>query len=397
MHTADEMEKEADELDAVADSLRKWIKQSQGRTKIEGAIALARSRPEIAVKPEELDRKPMLLNVPNGTIELDTGTLREHRREDMLTRLCPAEYDPEASAPTFEKFLLEIMEGKEHLVAYLRRVFGYALTGEVSEDALWIFHGGGANGKTTLLEAVAFTVGPEYTATLAPDLLLVKRDSAHPTGLADLHGKRLTFTSELGDERRLAEGLVKQLTGRDTIKARRMREDFWEFLPTHKIVLATNHKPEIRGTDHAIWRRIRLVPFEVTFADEEQDKDLPAKLRAEGPGILAWLVRGAVEWHQSRLQDPPEVLAATEDYRQESDTIGDFLAECCLTGDTLYKAMGGVLYDAYKDWIKREGRGDPISGTAFGLRMAERFKKVRQATGVWYVGLGLKDDRKEEA
>lgn len=392
----DAMAEQSSKLEAEANAFRNWGRASQSRPRMEAAVALARSRGQVLVMPDMLDREPTLFNVLNGTIDLTTGEIRPHRRKDMLTKLCPLAYDPDATAPTWDRFLLEIMEGKENLVAYLRRVFGYAVTGDVREDALWIFHGGGANGKTTLLEAVASTMGPDYAATLAPELLLVKRNEPHPTGLADLHGKRLAYTHEVEEGRRLAEGLVKQLTGRDRIKARHMREDFWEFEPTHKIILATNHKPEIRGGDLAIWRRIRLVPFEVTFPEDRQDKDLPTKLSAERVGILAWLVRGAMEWHRKGLEDPLEVRAATEAYREEADPVGDFLAERCVAGNDLYRVRAAELYEAFVAWDRRSGGGDPMSGTAFGRRITERFSKVKESSGLWYVGVALRDQRNED-
>ncbi len=390
---ADALRAQRERLLSVSKALRSWARQSEGRTRIEAAFALAKSRTEVQVLPDALDRDSFAFNVANGTLDLRTATLRPHNPKDLLTRLCDVEYLPNAKAPTFERFLLDIMGDRQTMVAYLRRLLGYCLTGEVREDALWIFHGGGANGKSTLLEAVAGTIGADYSATVAPDLLLERRGGeAHPTGLADLHGKRLTYTHEIDEGRKLAEGLVKQLTGRDKIKARRMREDYWEFSPTHKIILATNHKPEIHGADFAIWRRIRLVPFDVTFPPERQDKELPAKLRSERPGILAWLVRGAMEWFREGLADPPEVLDATADYRGEADPVADFLAECCVTGADHYKAKAGQLYDVYTEWHRRERGSEPMTGTAFGQRIADRFRKVRGASGVWYVGIAVRGE-----
>lgn len=386
---------EVKKLEGQARMIRDWIKQSQSRMRIEAAIALARSRPEVQARPANFDQKPMLFNVENGTIELDSGTLHEHRREDMLTKLAPVKYNPAAKAPTWERFLLEIMDGKAHLVEYLRRVFGYCMTGDVREDALWICHGGGANGKSTLLDTISYTMGREYAAPIAPDLLMEKRGEAHPTGLADLFGMRMVYTHEIDEGKKLAEGLTKQLTGRDRIKARRMREDFWDFAPTHKIILATNHKPEITGTDYAIWRRIRLVPFDITFTPELQDKELPAKLRAEREGILVWLVSGAVEWCVKGLEDPPEVQAATKAYRDEADPLADFLAECCVTGSENYRTKAGTLFESFTEWHRRERGGDGMSGVIFARRLAEKFYKSKTNAGAWYTGVALRANPEE--
>ena len=194
----------------------------------------------------------------------------------------------------------------------MQRLAGYALTGDTSEHVLPFLYGTGANGKTTLINALMQTLG-DYAQLAAPDLLLAKR-GAHPTELADLFGMRFVASASVEDGRRLAESLAKQLTGGDRVKARRMREDFWEFEPTHKIFLAANHKPIVRGTDHGIWRRVKLVPFTVTVPAEEQDKRLAEKLTAEAAGILAWAVRGCLDWQSDGLGEPEEVKAATKEY-----------------------------------------------------------------------------------
>src|SRR5262249_22300760 len=204
------------------------------------------------------------------------------------------------------------------LIAYVRRLCGYCLTALVCEQFLWIFWGTGANGKTTFLNTLFGVLGADYAMHAAGDFLVAKKD-AHPTERADLFGKRLVVTAEPEQGRRLAEALVKQLTGGDRIRARRMKENFWEFAPSHKLVLCTNHKPRIRGNDHAIWRRVRLVPFTATFQEHQQDKQLAQKLRAELPGILAWMVRGCLEWQRDGLGLPAVVKAATEEYRSEED------------------------------------------------------------------------------
>ncbi|MGH7378091.1 MAG: DNA primase family protein, partial [Candidatus Methylomirabilales bacterium] len=246
-------------------------------SRIRAMLSLAESEPGVPVEPGAFDADPWLFNCLSGTLDLRTGELRPHRREDLLTKLAPVDYDPGAKAPTWTAFLDHIMAGNREVIEYLQRAVGHALTGDVREQVLQFLHGTGANGKTTFLNAILDAVG-DYGKQAAPELLTIKYGTEHPTGLADLRGCRFVASIEVEEGKRLAEVLVKQLTGGDRLKARFMRENFFEFTPTHKIFLAVNHKPVIRGTDHAIWRRIRLVPFTVTIPDAEQDKAATAPL-----------------------------------------------------------------------------------------------------------------------
>ena len=190
------------------------------------------------------------------------------------------------------------------------------------------------------------------------DLLLMKRDTDHPTALTDLHGKRLVACIETDDGRRLAEALVKELTGGDPIRARRMREDFWQFMPTHKVVLACNHRPTVRGTDHAIWRRLKLVPFNVVIPPKERDKQLPAKLREELPGILAWAVRGCLDWQQHGLGEPKAIIDATADYQTTEDMLLNFIDECCVIARQR-EGQGRRLVGRLQGVERRQAHDDP--------------------------------------
>jgi P4 family phage/plasmid primase-like protien len=368
--------------------LAKHAMKSEGKGSIEAMIALAQSEPGIPITPDQLDRDPWLLNCKNGTINLRTGDLQDHSREDLITKIAPIEYDPNAEGPAWLAFLARILP-PEALRRFVQRAIGYAATGEVSEEVLVILYGVGANGKSTLVNAVMAALG-DYAMQAAPDLLMAKRGS-HPTELADLFGARFVASVEVEEGRRLAESLVKQLTGRDPIKARRMREDFWQFDPTHTVFLATNHRPEVRGTDHAIWRRIKLVPFEVTIPEAQQDKKLPKKLRAELPGILAWIVRGCQEWLREGLGEPEEVKAATEGYRSEMDVLAAFIEDRCVVDP---KASVGAtpLYEKYKAWCDDSGE-NKLTQTKFGLRLKERGFRNEKAQRVTWHGIGLREDR----
>ena len=356
----------ADEIWATArdvddGKLLKFAASVASRRAIDAMLALAQS--DLPILPDEMDRDGWLLNCPNGTLDLRSGTLREHRREDSLTLLCPTRFNPKAKAPRWERFLKVVFAGDAELIRFVQRCLGYSLTGDVREQILLILWGVGANGKSTLLNAFLHALGTDYAMQAAPDLLITKRGDSHPTERADLFRKRFVSAVETEDGRKLAESLVKQLTGGERIRARRMRKDFFEFNPTHKLVLCTNHKPRVKGTDHAIWRRIRLIPFTQRFEADRQDKTLPDKLAAEAEGILAWAVRGCLDWQANGLGEPSAVKAATADYRNSQDAIAEFIGDCCSVGDLLW-TRSGDLRAAYETWCKE--RGDrPAGGTTF--------------------------------
>jgi putative DNA primase/helicase len=359
--------------DETAKRLGKWATSSLSESKLRAMISLAQSEPGIPVLPEEMDVSKDLLNVLNGTIDLRTGELREHRREDLITKLAPVDYAPASDAPAWAQTLARVLPALE-VRAFFRKVCGYALTGDVSEQMLPVLYGTGANGKSTVLNALLAVLG-DYGMQAAPDLLVAKK-GAHPTELADLFGMRFVASIEVEDGRRLAESLVKQLTGGDRIKARKMKQDFWEFEPTHKVLMACNHKPQVRGTDNAIWRRIRLVPFTETIPPAEQDKHLPDKLLEERAGILAWAVEGCLEWRREGLQAPDAVRKATGEYRAEMDVLGAFLKECCKQGPDENEAASD-LYTAYKLWCQ-DGGERAETQRRFGSQLRERgFERYR--------------------
>ncbi len=366
----------------------KWALKSESAPRLHAMVTLAESEPMIPVLPHQLDANSWLLNCLNGTLELRTGTLREHRREDLLTKCCPVEYDAEATCPRWIAFLSDVMAGNQALMDYLQRAVGYSLTGSVEEQCLFFLYGTGQNGKSTFLGVLQAMLG-DYAMQAIPELLIVRGNEQHPTERADLFGKRLVTTIEVESGKRLAEALVKQLTGGDRIRARRMREDFWEFEPTHKIWLAANHKPVIRGQDHAIWRRIRLIPFTVKIPDEKKDPTLFDKLKGELPGVLAWAVRGCQEWQRIGLAEPAEVTQAVHAYQAEMDTIGQFLKDCCFLrpGRTDIKAQSSVLHEAFCKWS-----GDySVSQKAFSERLLELgySKKAGGDGRMYWLEIGL--------
>lgn len=345
-----------------ADELAKWAKRCEdGKVQ---AAAVRMLRDLVRLDAGHLDRDPWLLNCRNGAIDLRTGELREHALGDFITRCAPVAFDPTATAPRFERFVREIV-ADEPTARFLKRWLGYCITGSVREHALALLVGPGANGKSTLLEAIEAVLG-EYAGTAAPGLLTGSNND-HPTGLADLHGRRLVSASESDEGALLREGTVKAITGGDRIKARRMRCDYFEFSPTHKLQLLTNHRPVVRGSDHGIWRRILLIDFPYRFgsaeavaagqADRPRDPLLVETLRAERPGILRWLVEGAAEWHRDGLNPPDAVRAAVEVYREEQDRVGQFIKECCEVGAQHWAPISGLggLYPEYDSWCRENG------------------------------------------
>ena len=370
-------------------ALGKHALRSEAEAKILAMVALARSEPDIPIVSHQLDADPWLLNVQNGTIDLRKGQLREHRHGDLITKLAPVTYDLKATCPRWLKFLDRIIDGNAALIDYIQKAIGYTLTGDVSEQVLFFQHGTGANGKSTLSETVLALLG-DYGKQAAPGLLTVKRGETHPTEIADLAGARFVASLEVDEGRRLAEALTKWLTGGDRVKARFMRGDFFEFAPTHKLWLSANHKPTVFGVDVAVWRRIRLIPFNVVIPAEEQDRNLPAKLRTELPGILNWALEGCLTWQRDGLNPPPEVVTATDEYRAEQDTIAAFLADCCTLGDDK-KASAQDLYVAYRQWCQENGE-DPMPQRRFGRRLTDRgLSGGHRGTGGkrWWQGVGL--------
>ena len=367
---------------------------TSGHGKLSAMLKLAAA--DVSVAVDDLDANPWLLNCPNGTLDLRTGELRPHRREDNLTKLCPTNYTPDAGSYCWDGFLEGVFDGPT--IDFMQKFLGYCLTGDVSEQILAVFYGIGSNGKSTLLNAIQHTLGTDFSPAAPPSLLMEKKTETHPTELAGLFGKRLVIAQETNAGARLAEATVKSLTGGDIISARRMREDFWQFSPTHKLILCTNHKPRVKGTDHAIWRRLVLILFGRKFwsadkaetgpDDLKQDKTLPAKLKAEAEGILAWMVQGCLDWKRGGLQIPDSVRAATEEYRNESDTLGRFVAESCLTMPSV-RVKFSILYGELEKWC-HDG-GDNLPAKRFvGSWLKENGFKDHTNNGRWYLGIGLK-------
>ena len=376
---------------------RKALAQHATRSEAASSIKamLEMAKPEVPVSPDDFDRDPWLLNAPNGTVDLRTGELREHKQEDMITKVVGAEYDPEAGAPTWDAFF-ERVQSEEEVREFLRRAAGYSATGDTSEQCMIINHGSGANGKSTFQEILSSTLG-DYAMRTPTETLLAKRSGGVPNDVARLQGARFVTASETESGRRLAESQIKDLTGQDTVSARYMRAEWFDFQPTHKLWLSTNHKPEVRGTDDAIWRRIRLVSWPVTIPPSEQRRQLLAELRAELPGVLAWIVRGCLDWRHQGLRPPAEVEIATVEYREDMDVLASFIADCCEpTVDGWTYARD--LYLTYRWWCTETGER-PETQKRFGRRLRHRFvaRKGGARGAALYDGVQLKAGVEAEA
>lgn len=345
--------------------------KSETAGRIRSMLELSRSESKVATRSACFDQNPWLLNCKNGTIDLRSGTLRNHSRKDLITRLVPADFDPDAKSPRWDAFLKTVTKDDADLVTFLRRSVGYSLTGDISEQVMFVAFGTGANGKSTFLNVVETLLADYASRTPTETLLSKPSGEGVPSDVARLAGSRFVSAVEAEDGRRISEGRVKAMTGGDLLTARFLYGDWFEFRPQFKLWLATNHKPRIRGTDEAIWRRIRLIPFQVFIEEPHRDPKLQEKLEAELAGILAWAVSGCLEWQSSRLAAPPAVREATAAYREEEDPLSSFMHDRC-TRDDVSVTKFKDLYAAYLAWAKDAGEQYPISSRTFATRLTDR-------------------------
>jgi putative DNA primase/helicase len=324
---------------------------SESLWRLENMVELAKG--SVTIEVEDLDRDAHLLNVANGTLDLKTGELREFRREDYITRILPTAYVKGAVAPTWQKFLNTIMDGKAHVTEFLQRCAGYSLTGFVHDHAMIICYGVGANGKSTFLGVLHEILGG-YAQGMAPETIMAKKHDGMRNDIARMVGVRFISAIESKRGRQLDESMVKQLTGGDVLTGEFKFKEQFDFLPTHKLWFGTNHKPTIKDTTNSIWRRLKLVVFGVVIPKDEQVRDLKERLLAEAEGILAWAVEGCLAWRRVGLQEPGEVLADTEQYRLEQDSLTEFVGMCLEVAPKGWAAISEI-YAAYEAWADEHG------------------------------------------
>jgi len=348
---------------------------------------LARADQRIAITVNEWDADPWLLNTPAGTVDLRTGRIRKHDLEDKLTKITGIAPDWNCPIPLWMQFLDTAAAGNDELINHLQRVAGYALTGSTREHSLFFLYGTGANGKTTFLNTVTACAG-EYHRVAPIETFTASNTERHPTELAGLRGARLVTAVETEEGRRWDESKIKALTGGDTVSARFMRQDFFEYAPQFKLVIAGNHKPGLRSVDEAIRRRFNLIPFTVTIPPEQRDPELAEKLKAELPGILAWMLDGARAWQQQGLNPPQVVTAATDAYLEAEDGVSSWIEECCQRDPNSF-ATSTNLFTSWSEWATKHGEYVGTVRKLVSTLESRGFDPCRKNSGRGFLGLRI--------
>lgn len=372
-------------------AMNEWYRfQKDSRSHMAKMHMIDEFKKYVIVKHGEFDKEDMLLNTESGYVDLSNGELHDHDIDKKFSHQTLAEYSDNVDAPLWEKFLNQIFNSDEELIHYVQKAIGYSFTGSVDEQCLFILNGRGRNGKSVFSNVVSDVAG-NYAKQMNVQTIVAKKNQSGSANsdIARLEGARIVTSSELNEGDRFDESLVKQLTGGDKILARFLYGSEFEYKPKFKIWMATNHLPIIRGTDDGIWRRIKIIPFNIQIPKEKVDKKLEYKLKAEYTGILNWIVQGAIMWQQEGLEDPEAVRQVIENYRAEMDPLDAFLEECCTTGQN-YSIKARDMYDAYHEWAK-ESEEYKMSMTKFGREMSKKLLRVKKRDGWCYVGLKLKE------
>jgi putative DNA primase/helicase len=320
---------------------------------VAAVVTLAKADRRLAATVDQWDGDPWLLNTPAGVVDLRDGQCRPHRPNDYMTKLAGTSADASCPTPAWLQFLDRVTNGDRMLGAFLQRMAGYALTGLTREHAVFFCYGTGANGKTTFINAITRCIG-DYHRTAPIETFTDSKNERHPTDLAGLRGARLVTAVETEEGRRWAESKIKALTGGDKVAARFMRQDYFEFTPQFKLLIAGNHKPGLRSVDEAIRRRFHLVPFSVTIPTAERDPTLPDRLKAEWPGVLHWIIQGCLDWQQRGLVVPTAVQDATAAYLEGEDALAAWIDECCERDLNAWESST-ALFGSWKIWADRAG------------------------------------------
>ncbi|WP_144561659.1 phage/plasmid primase, P4 family [Bacillus mycoides] len=338
----------------------------------------------------EFDKHKYLLNVENGIVDLKTGKLQQHDRELGLTKITNIAFDENAKCPEWLNFLDQIFQGDKELAEYMQRLIGYSLTGEITEQIMVFLIGGGSNGKSTFINIIKDIMG-DYGRQAKSDTFIKKKETGANNDIARLVGSRFVSAIESEDGEQLSEAFVKQITGGEPVLARFLRQEFFEFIPEFKVFFTTNHKPVIKGVDEGIWRRIRLIPFNLQLPKEKRDKKLPEKLSLEMPGILNWAIEGCLKWQQSGLNDPAIVMKATGDYKEEMDILGPFMFECCFKREDV-QIEAKELYEVYANWCFRNGEHQLKNRAFYRILETQGFKRERGNRNKYFIkGVTLAD------
>ena len=354
----------------------KHLVRSESYRRIQGMVGLLKMSKDIKVEDFEMDRDNYLFNTSTQTINLKTNKIKDPTNKDLITKKSNFIFDKTAQCPIWNMFLQQIFNQDVELIHFVQKAMGYSLSGDTSEQCLFILWGIGANGKSTFLNVLQHLFG-DYAGSTGTDTFM-KKSSEHSNDIARLKGLRLVTTNEVEQGKPLSESLIKQITGEDEMTARFLYGEYFSFKPTFKIFMATNHKPKIRGADNGIWRRIKMIPFNVTIPPEQRDKKLTEKLIAENAGILNWLIQGYVMWKKEGLgEEPKAVKEANEEYRMDMDSVGMFVTDCLQTDPTLkWRLPTALLYQTYIKWCNKNNER-VMSQKWLGMRMSEKgFKRV---------------------
>ena len=385
-------------MDSNSGDVLRWAVTTKNGNHIEKMIQRAASLPEMKKQIKEFDQKRNLLCVRNGTIDLKTGELKPHNKEDYITHYIDIDYNPDAECPKYESFLEKIFLGRYELIEYIQVMCGYILTGEITEECLFFLYGTGSNGKSTFMNIMKEILGDFYIKLGTETILQHKQSGAksRPYELAELPGKRLALVSEIGRDDRLKMSIIKDITHKDTIAARSPHGKPFNFESSHKVVLYGNHKPSIDGTDKGTWRTIRLIPFDCTISKSEAIPNFEKQLLEEREGILAYLVRGAIEYYANGLPESTDINDATKEYKNEQDLLSEFLQESCIL-DLNKTVEAKKLYEAYKAFCNKDGCYS-LSKKKFYLALEER-GGIRKYSGsknkTMFQGICLFSDREE--
>lgn len=374
--------------DPAYNAYKKHLSRSRSHRGKEGFIAEARHLEGVPVLPSEMDRAGNAFNVRNCLISLKTGRTAEHDKKYMISKLAPVTYNENAKCPRWERFIEEITCGDKSLQLYLQRMIGYCMTAYTKEQCMFFLYGNGSNGKSVFVDTIAYMLG-EYAASCQPETVMMRdRNNTARGDLARLKGARMVVTSEPNDGCRLDEGIVKQMTGgtENKLTARFLYGREFEFSPEFKIVMSTNYKPVIKGTDNGIWRRVRLIPFTAEFTKENRDPQLTEKLRRELPGILNWAIAGAVGWCKEGLPPCAIIDEAGQEYRSEMDRVQQFLDDCTERSDS-GSTQASTLYKCYRAWCSEQGDRFPISSNKFCSEMKRRYKSRKTSAFNEYLGI----------
>lgn len=363
-------------LSEYQEKLMKHACASESWTRIKSMINLAEAADGVVMSPDDFDKNKFLFNVQNGTLNLLTGEYYTHRREDYITKISPVSYDAHAKAPLWQAFLERIMKNNPEIIPYLQNLAGQCLTGEVREKAMYMFWGPkGDNGKTTFIETIQYILD-QYAQTIPVESLLKAESARIPNDIAGLKGARFVYSSEPDLGATLSEGMIKKLTGLNTIKARFLNQEFFQFKPEFKLVIETNPRPNIKAVDGGTWNRVKCIPFTENIPLAEQDKTLQSKLRGESSGILNWMIEGCRAWLANGMITPEIVLQATEEYKEDSDKFSEFI-NYCLVKDSQGFMAHNILYPLYKLWCANNEQY-PVAFNKFTEMMLERgFQSVR--------------------